>query len=142
MFPTGLTPLLAGTNGPQGRAQEHTPREAASRPCYSERVMSSDSRGVPLSTNLDDPAAIPYFTWDEPLTVAEVKRRLREASPAESARLLGKILREARDTDVWKFTTPDEVHRRWDEIHKHLGRSRPFWTYLFGRWQAMGLLAG
>ncbi len=97
-------------------------------------------RDVPLSTDLDDPDAIPYFTWDEPITVAEVKRRLRESSPPESARLLGKILREARDTDVWKFTTPAEVQRRWPEIEKHLGRSRPFWEWLFGRWRELGLL--
>jgi len=76
------------------------------------------------------------------MTVAEVRRRPREASPPESARLLGKILREARDTDVWKFTTPQEVQRRWPEIEKHLGRSRPFWTYLFARWREMGLLGG
>lgn len=95
---------------------------------------------VPLSTNLDDPQAIAYFTWDDPMTVAEIKDRLRSSSAAESARLLGKILREARDTDVWKVTTPDEVVRRWDEVEKHLGRRRAFWEWLLGRWREMGLL--
>ncbi len=62
-----------------------------------------------LSTDLEMPSAVPYFLWDEPMTVAELKRRLAEASAAERMRLLSKILREARDTDVWKFTTPEEV---------------------------------
>src|SRR5436309_6513448 len=64
-----------------------------------------------LSSDLDDPSAVPYFLWDEPMTVAELRTRLRTASPPERTRLLGKILREARDTDVWKFTSPAEVSR-------------------------------
>ena len=64
---------------------------------------------VLLSTDLDDPSAMPYFTWDEPLTVAQIRARLREPASPERIRLLAKILREARDTDVWKFTTPREV---------------------------------
>ena len=61
-------------------------------------------RGVPLSTGLTQPDAIPYFLRDEPLTVAEVRLRLRTASLEEQNRLLAKLLREARDTDVWLFT--------------------------------------
>src|SRR5437667_4137115 len=55
-----------------------------------------------LSTDLDDPSAVPYFLWDDPMTVADFKARLTSSSPAAQARLLGKLLREARDTDVWK----------------------------------------
>ncbi|MEJ7721557.1 MAG: hypothetical protein WKF58_14480 [Ilumatobacteraceae bacterium] len=40
-------------------------------------------------------------------------------------------MREARDTDVWKFTTPREVWRRWNEIAPQLGRRREFWRFLF-----------
>ena len=65
--------------------------------------------GVSLSTNLEDPSAIPYFLWDEPMMVSELKERLRTASPSEQIRLLAKVLREARDSDVWKFTTLDEI---------------------------------
>lgn len=95
-----------------------------------------------LTTNLDDPEAVPYFLWDEPMTVSEFRRRLSSADPAEWARLLGKALREARDTDVWSFTTPQEVSARWTELSRHLGRSRPFWEYLLGLWRAEGLLRG
>lgn len=97
--------------------------------------------GVPLSTDLDDPSAIPYFLWDEPMTVAELRSRLATASVPERTRLLAKILREARDTDVWKFTTPSEVRARWHELSLHLGRRRAFWEFLLERWRHAGLLA-
>ncbi|MBI5366338.1 MAG: hypothetical protein HZA54_04820 [Planctomycetes bacterium] len=93
-----------------------------------------------LSTDLTDPNAVPYFLWDDPMTVAEVKRRLAASSAAEWARLLGKILREARDTEVWAFTTPREVAARWLELAPHLGRRRGFWEWLLGEWRRQGLL--
>ena len=95
---------------------------------------------VSLSTELDDSQALPYFLWDEPMTVREFKRRLETASLAERTRLLAKMLREARDTDVWKFTTPEEVRRRWSEVSRRLGRRRGFWEFLFHHWQKEGLL--
>lgn len=73
------------------------------------------------------------------MTVGELKRRLAIRSP-ERIRLLGKLLREARDTDVWKFTTPQAVWRDWPELSKHLGRRRAFWMYLFESWQKEGLV--
>ena len=93
-----------------------------------------------LSTDLNSPSSIPYFLWDEPLTVAELKRKLNSASAEERNRLLGKILREARDTDVWKFTTPREVWRNWNELEKYLGRRREFWKFLCSFWDKEGLL--
>ncbi len=96
--------------------------------------------GPPLSTDLDDPEAVPYFLWDEPMTVRELRNRLETASPPERIRLLGKILREARDTEVWRFTTPREVVGLWPEISRHLGRRRPFWEFLLGEWNRQGLL--
>jgi len=50
---------------------------------------------------------------------------------------LGKILREARDTDVWQFTTPAEVARLFPELRRHLGRRRTFWEFPLGRWQEL-----
>ena len=93
-----------------------------------------------LSTDLNSDSAVPYFLWDEPLTVAELKIKLVSASSEEKMRLLGKILREARDTDVWKFTTPEFVWQNWAEIEKYLGRRREFWKFLFEHWQAAGLI--
>ncbi len=93
-----------------------------------------------LSTNLEEDSSVPYFLWDEPLTTGELKKRLVSASMEERIRLLGKILREARDTDVWKLTTPREVWLNWDKLSKHLGRRREFWKFLLEFWEKEGLL--
>lgn len=95
---------------------------------------------VALSTQLDRDEVVPYFLWDQPMTVAELKRRLASASPPERLRLLAKILREARDPDVWRFTTPQAVLACWDDLSRHLGRRRVFWEYLLERWRADGLI--
>ena len=97
--------------------------------------MSARSAGVRLSLDLEDPAAVPYFLWDAPMTVAELRSRLRSAPEPERVRLLGKILREARDPDVWRFTTPEEVIALWPQLERYLGRRRGFWQFLLGRWQ-------
>ena len=89
---------------------------------------------------MDNPTAIPYFLWDEPMSVAKLREQLSEASTEEQQRLLAKILREARDTDVWKFTTPREVLQNWDGLSKYLGRRREFWKFLLDYWEKEGLL--
>jgi hypothetical protein len=93
-----------------------------------------------LSTELDNPLSIPYFLWDEPLTVKEFQQRLKTASSPEQKRLLAKLLREARDTDVWKFTSPQEVWQRWAELAPLLGRRRAFWEFLLNAWRKAGLI--
>jgi hypothetical protein len=105
--------------------------------------VTANTRRMPdvaLSTKLDDPTAIPYFLWDAPMTVAEFREQLATAAPPEQNRLLGKLLREARDTDVWKFVTPEEVWRKWPQLERHLGRRRAFWEFLLGRWYKDGLI--
>jgi hypothetical protein len=101
--------------------------------------MATDAKGVRLSLDLDDPEAIPYFLWDEPMALSELRARLDTADRAERLRLLGRILREARDTDVWRFTTPAEVIASWSELQRYLGRRRAFWEFLLQRWQDLGL---
>jgi hypothetical protein len=101
--------------------------------------MATDTRGVRLSLDLDDPQGIPYVLWDEPMTLSELRARLQSASRAERLHLLGRILREARDTDVWRFTTPDEVADSWPELQRFLGRRRAFWRFLLERWQDLGV---
>jgi hypothetical protein len=93
-----------------------------------------------LSTNLDDANAVPYFLWDDPMTMRELRERLATASAPERTRLLGKIVREARDPDVWRFISPQELSRRFDELAPHLGRRRPFWEFLLNAWREEGLL--
>jgi len=94
---------------------------------------------VQFSDDLDDPVAVPYFTWHSPMTVAEVRQRLTDASDPERDRLLALVLREAKDRDVWKFTTPEEVVRRWGDVEPHLGGRRGFWALRLNQWQEQGL---
>ncbi|MEA2329582.1 MAG: hypothetical protein QOE68_4541 [Thermoanaerobaculia bacterium] len=96
--------------------------------------------GVALTTDLSRDESIPYFLWDEPMTMRELRKRL-ELSEADRIRLLGKILREAREQDVWLFTTVEEIVGRWDQLERYLGRRRDFWQFLLGRWREQGLLS-
>lgn len=100
--------------------------------------MSEAAAGVALTTDLTAEDAIPYFLWDAPLTLRELREQLRR-SDEERVYLLGKILREAREPDVWLFTTP-EVLRRWPELERHLGRRRDFWSFLLKQWRELGLI--
>ena len=95
----------------------------------------------PLSTDLSNPSAIPYFLWDEPLTMDQLREKLACASLYERRRWLAKILREARDRDVWLFTTPEEVCRQWNDLAPLLGRRREFWRFLLDAWRADGLIS-
>ena len=84
----------------------------------------------------------PYFLWDEDLSVRELRQRLRGGERAERERLLAKLLREARDTDVWHFTTPEEVASALPAVRRRLGRRRAFWEFLIEGWRADGILRG
>ncbi len=96
------------------------------------------SPGVPLSSDLDDPKAFPYFLWDDPMTNRELRDRLLTASPPERIRLLAKILREARDADVWRYTSPEAVAQAWTALSLYLGRRRAFWEFLLSAWARQG----
>ncbi len=92
-----------------------------------------------LSLELHDPNARPYFLWDEQTTIGAFREALARGDSADKARLLGKLLREARDEDVWQFTTVTEVRSLWPSIERYLGRRRAFWTYLLEAWRLHGL---
>jgi hypothetical protein len=95
----------------------------------------------PITSNLSDESSRPYFLWDEDTTTAEFRCALRNAPPEERWCLIGRLMREARDPDVWLFVTPDEVRAHFDKIRPHLGRRRVFWDYLIEGWQRDGLVS-
>jgi hypothetical protein len=83
----------------------------------------------------------PYFLWDEDVSIGELRRILRAgASPARD-RLLGKMLREARDLDVWRFVSPSEVAAALPKLRRRIGRRFGFWQFLIEGWRADGLLS-
>jgi hypothetical protein len=85
--------------------------------------------------------ARPYFLWDEDTSIAELRQVLSGGDCDQRDRLIGKMLREARDTDVWRFISPEEVARVLPRIGRYLGRRKAFWEFLIGGWQRDGLLA-
>lgn len=94
-----------------------------------------------LSVDLSDPEGRPYFFWDEDVSVAELRTALEPgADEDERLRLLGKLLREARDVDVWRFVTPSEVAAALPALGRRLGRRRQFWEFLIEGWRNDGLL--
>jgi hypothetical protein len=82
----------------------------------------------------------PWFLWDLPVTEQEFRTRLRSDDPDIRAQWQGRLLREARFTEVWRYLTLGEVLRDWPRIRRHLGRSRPFWDFLIEGWRSRGLI--
>lgn len=82
----------------------------------------------------------PYFLWDEDVSVDELRAVLAGPDGFERDRLFGKMLREARDIDVWRFVTPEEVARMLPRVARRVGRRLPFWTFLIDGWRADGIL--
>jgi hypothetical protein len=95
-----------------------------------------------LTTDMHDVERRPYFLWDEDVSIGELRSILQRTDDLDPARLrlLGKMLREARDIDVWSFVTPLEVERALPGIGRRLGRRRAFWEFLIGGWREDGLL--
>jgi hypothetical protein len=92
-----------------------------------------------MSGRFGDDSSRPYFLWSEHTTLGQFRAALAAASEPEKARLLGTLLREARDTDVWEFTTVREVRALYPQLERYLGRRRPFWRYLLTAWAAHGI---
>jgi hypothetical protein len=96
--------------------------------------------GRPLTTQLDEPDRRPYFLWDEDTSIARLREVLAGPSGAERDRLLGKMLREARDIDVWMFVSPSDVAEALPRLQRRLGRRYEFWRWLIEGWRRDGLL--
>ena len=94
-----------------------------------------------LSTDLRDGASVPYFLWDEPVTLDELRERLRSDEPEEQARWAGKVMREARFDEAVELLSLPWIIAEYDRLRRHLGRRRPFWDFLLTEWRAQGLIA-
>jgi hypothetical protein len=95
----------------------------------------------PLTTDLSRGDCRPYFLWDEDVSIDELRAILAGTDGPERDRLLGKMLREARDLDVWRFVSPAEVARALPRLERRLGRRAGFWRFLIDGWRSDGLLA-
>ncbi len=97
---------------------------------------------LPLSTDVNDADAQPYFVWDEPITYRELRQKLASPDPDERALWMGRVMREARYNDVWKLLRLRDVLELLPRIERHLGRSREFWRWLIAGWRSDGLIPG
>ena len=95
----------------------------------------------PLTADMSHEECRPYFLWDEDLSISELRERLAAAPEPERLRLIAKILREARDDEVWRFVAVRDVLDRWQVIAPLLGRRRAFWEFLFDAWKRQKLVA-
>lgn len=95
-------------------------------------------RGLTTDMTLGDRR--PYFLWDEDVSIDELRATLEGPDTPRRAQLLGKMLREARDIDVWHFVTPGEVARSLPALGRRLGRRRAFWEFLIDGWREDGIL--
>ena len=95
----------------------------------------------PLTIDLRRSELRPYFLWDEDLSIAELRARLGGEDGRDRLRLLAKLLREARDIDVWTFVSPQEVASALPALVHRLGRRRKFWEFLIEGWRQDGLLS-
>ena len=94
-----------------------------------------------LTVDMSDPNGRPYFFWVEDVSVAELRAALEPGRDEhERLRLLGKLLREARDVDVWRFVTPSDVAAALPALGRRVGRRRRFWEFLVNGWRNDGLL--
>ena len=95
-----------------------------------------------LTTDLTRGDLRPYFLWDEDVSNDELRSILAGPNSARRDQLLGKMLREARDIDVWNFVTPIEVAHALPRLGRRLGRRQRFWEFLIEGWRGDGLLTG
>lgn len=82
----------------------------------------------------------PYFLWDEDVSIGELHDILAKADSPRRDQLLAKMLREARDLDVWHFVRPIEVARVLERLRRRLGRRHAFWSFLIEGWRSFDLL--
>ena len=94
----------------------------------------------PLSGDLKDPEKRPYFLWDEDVSLREFEDRLRSADRETRLHALAKLLREARDIDVWQFVTPKDVAAALPFLSRKLGRRQGFWSFLIEGWRRLGII--
>lgn len=94
----------------------------------------------PLTTDMTRQDLRPYFFWDEDVSIGELQQILADPDSPRRDELFGKMLREARDIDVWNFVRPAEVARSLERLRRRVGRRYPFWSFLIEAWRRYGLL--
>jgi hypothetical protein len=53
---------------------------------------------------------------------------------AQKLQMMGKILRDARYADVWKFLSLQEFLKYRQKLVPFAGRKRKFWEFMYEKW--------
>ncbi len=85
-------------------------------------------------------ADVPYFLWWDRISEDELRERLRSPDPYERGSWAGRVMREARWQDVWRYLSVQDILRDWPYLVRNLGRERKFWESLLEGWRRDGLL--
>jgi len=93
-----------------------------------------------LTTDMAKVELRPYFLWDEDVSIGELRQALAAPDSPRRDQLCAKMLREARDIDVWEFVRPVEVARVIERLQRRIGRRYAFWRFLIDGWRTHGLL--
>ena len=91
---------------------------------------------TPLEKMLDAQRR-PYFLWDGDCTVERFGELLEDADPQVRAYWIGKLMRQAKPDDVFHFVTRGAIESLWPLVERHLGQSRPFWTWILREWREL-----
>jgi hypothetical protein len=94
--------------------------------------------GVLLSTDLHSPESIPYFLWDEPMTVAEFRERLQNRLDGGTNTPAGQVAaRSARHRCLaFHLAVRGLAALAWPL--RRAWRRRSFWEFLFSQWRKKG----
>ena len=87
-----------------------------------------------MTLDMSEEDKIPYFMWDYGYTIREVKEILAGANESKKLQMMGKILRDARYADVWKFFGLQEFLKYRQKLVPFAGRRRKFWEFMYDRW--------
>lgn len=87
---------------------------------------------------LCDARGRPYFSWDSDLTLDRWRALVADPDPDVRAFYIGRLMRQARPDDVFLFVDAPAIVAVWDVVAAHLGKQRPFWTWLLQSWGALG----
>ncbi|MBN2573585.1 MAG: hypothetical protein JXP73_03395 [Deltaproteobacteria bacterium] len=93
-----------------------------------------------LTNDMTEGSKVPYFLWDEPLTLDELRRRLAGDDAEERVRLAAKVMREARFDEAVGLIPVAEIVASFPRLRRNLGRRLAFWDFLIAEWRSLGLV--
>ena len=94
-----------------------------------------------ISLDVNSPESAPYFTWDAPVSNAEIRQALRHGTLDERLHWMARVLREARYEDIWAYLSlRSDVLPNWEGLRLRLGRRRSMFEFLIERWRRAGLI--